>query len=157
MPFSSHNYPPLSPVKLIFTSTHLNYHPSMSTPIYFLPFSLLVSSPLHSFHGNPVPHLFFTPLWPDCKPQGMLLPVDMQSTSPSNQYFWKVVTNGPQGGESTLNTYKASAGILQVHWSVGVSRLVFPFVSAKVQLQPNLTSKCVMAMLEQSASIVVSQ
>lgn len=53
----------------------------------------------------------------------MLLPVDMQSASPSNQYFWKVVTNGPQGGESTLNMYKASAGILQVHRAAGVSHL----------------------------------
>lgn len=44
----------------------------------------------------------------------MLLPVDMQSTSSFNQYFWKVVTNGPQGKESTLNTYKVSAGIVQV-------------------------------------------
>lgn len=68
----------------------------------------------------------------------MLLPVDMQSTSPSNQYFWKVVTNGPQGGVSTLNTYKASAGILQVRWATGVSHLAFPLVSAKVQLQYNV-------------------
>lgn len=68
----------------------------------------------------------------------MLLPVDMQSASPSNQYFWKVVTNGPQGGESTLNTYKASVGILQVRWALGVSHLAFPLVSAKVQLQYNV-------------------
>ena len=68
----------------------------------------------------------------------MQLPVDMQSASPSNQYFWKVVTNGPQGGESTLNTYKASVGILQVRSALGVSHLAFPLVSAKVQLQYNV-------------------
>lgn len=58
------------------------------------------------------------------QPPGKPLPVDMQSTSLSNQYLWKVVTNGPQGGESTLNTYKASAGILQVRAVVGMSQVV---------------------------------
>ena len=67
----------------------------------------------------------------------MLLPVDMQSASLSNQYLWKVVTNGPQGEESTLNTYKASAGIRQQRRPLGVSHLVSPLVSAKVRLQNN--------------------
>lgn len=47
----------------------------------------------------------------------------MQSTSLSNQYLWKVVTNGPQGCESTLNTYKASVGILQVRAAAGMSQV----------------------------------
>lgn len=68
----------------------------------------------------------------------MLLPVDMQSASPSNQCFWKVVTNGPRGGESTLNMYKGSAGILQVRRSLGVSHLAFLRVFAQVQLQDNV-------------------
>lgn len=59
----------------------------------------------------------------DEQPLGKPLPVDMQSTSLSNQYLWKVVTNGPQAGESTLNTYKASAGILQVRAVVGMSQV----------------------------------
>lgn len=65
----------------------------------------------------------------------------MQSAAPSNQYLWKVVTNGPQGGESTLNTYKASAGILQLRWALGVSHLAFPLVSTKVQLQHDVYEK----------------
>ena len=59
----------------------------------------------------------------------MVLPVYMQSAAPSNQYFWKVVTNGPQGGEATLNTYKASAAILQVRWAQGVSHPASPCLS----------------------------
>lgn len=47
----------------------------------------------------------------------------MQSTSLSNQYLWKVVTNGPQGCESTLNTYKASVGLLQVRAAAGMSQV----------------------------------
>lgn len=60
----------------------------------------------------------------------------MQSTAPSNQYFWKVVTNGPQGEESTLNTYKASFGILASHWECHI--LFSLLVSAKVQWPYNV-------------------
>ncbi len=94
--------------------------------------------PSHSIHTTSLRQLLFTPLRPDCQPLGTLLPVDMQSASPSNQYLWKVVTNGPQGGESTLNTYKASVGISQVRWALGVSHLAFLLVSAKVHLHYNV-------------------
>lgn len=57
------------------------------------------------------------------RPPGEALPVDMQSASLSNQRSWKVVTNGPQGGESTLNIYTASAGILQVRAAAGMSQV----------------------------------
>lgn len=62
-------------------------HLSLCSFIYFAP-PPFVNSPLHL-------------LWSRLATSGN---VDMQSTAPSNQYFWKVVTNGPQGEESTLNT-----------------------------------------------------
>lgn len=98
--------------------------------------------PLIRFTSSSLSQLLLTPLWPDWQPLGMLLPVDMQSTSLSNQYLWKVVTNGPQGEESTLNTYKASAGILQRAVGIRGCHILF-FVQLrwqsnvyKIEIQP---------------------
>jgi len=112
---------------------HPNYLSSVNIPQPLL----FLHSPLrsHTFCTTSFQQLLFTLLRLDCQPPGMLLPVDMQSTSSSNQYFSKVVTNGPQGEESTLNTYKASSRILPGHWECHI--LFSSLVSAKLQLQYN--------------------